>query len=69
MSNLQTRVERLEAGNRTPCPACAPEAMRIRIRWPGEPEPPPPSEECPACGRSLAAEMAAVRAIRWPEGM
>ena len=69
MSELTRRVERLEADDGGPCPACAPDALRIRIRWPGEPEPPPPSETCPACGRSLAAEHAAIKAIKWPEGM
>jgi hypothetical protein len=67
MSNQERRVQHLE-GERPTCPTCAWENIRIHIRWPGEPEPPPPDEVCPDCGRSLAAEAAAVAAIKWPEG-
>jgi hypothetical protein len=61
------RVQRLEGVGST-CPTCSWENMRIRIRWPGAPEGPPADEVCPDCGRSLAAEAAAVAAIKWPEG-
>jgi hypothetical protein len=69
MSDLTRRVERLEAG-RGPCPTCSPENLTPVIRWPGCPEPPPPTspEVCPSCGRDLSAVFAAVRAIHYPEG-
>jgi hypothetical protein len=66
MSLLSRRVKALEAGTRTPCPACSPEALRPVIKWPGQPPSPPTPEACPACGRDLRPWIAAVRAIRWP---
>lgn len=67
MSELSRRVSRLEAAEAGECPACSPENLRPRVRWPGEPPSPPTPEACPRCGRDLRPLIAAVRAIRWPE--